>query len=152
VTNITTISTTMSTSIIAIDRRSQQNAKNLQEFYDLMFTHRNADEAIKKYLVRGFIQHNPTLPTSARALGKAFAQLAAVYPKLRIELHRIIAAGNYVWTHVRYVNIYSNEVNDRGIAAVNIYRFNKGGKIVEYWDVLQPIPDPESAANTNGML
>jgi predicted SnoaL-like aldol condensation-catalyzing enzyme len=142
----------MHTIIIAADLRSQGNAESVLGLYDLMITQRKADEAVKKYLVPGYIQHNPTLPTSAKALGEAFTQFAAAHPKLRVEVYRVIAAGNYAWAHVKFINIFSNEANDRGIAGVDIYRFDEEGKIVEHWDVLQPVPDPETAANTNGMF
>ena len=37
----------------------------------------------------------------------------------------------------------------RGLAIVNIYKL-ENDKVVEHWDVIQPIP--ESAANNNGMF
>ena len=41
------------------------------------------------------------------------------------------------------------EPGTRGSAIVNIYRL-ENGKIVEHWDVIQPIP--EKSANDNGMF
>ena len=39
--------------------------------------------------------------------------------------------------------------DDRGVAVVDIFRI-EDGRVVEHWDVIQPIP--ERAANDNGMF
>jgi predicted SnoaL-like aldol condensation-catalyzing enzyme len=38
---------------------------------------------------------------------------------------------------------------ERGVAIVDIFRL-ENGKVVEHWDVIQPVP--EKAANDNGMF
>ena len=42
--------------------------------------------------------------------------------------------------------------DDKGEAVVDIFRFNDDGKIVEHWDVIQPMPKPEEMAQQNGMF
>lgn len=43
-------------------------------------------------------------------------------------------------------------LDDKGEAVVDIFRFNDDGKIVEHWDVVQPLPKPEEMAQQNGMF
>jgi predicted SnoaL-like aldol condensation-catalyzing enzyme len=99
-----------------------------------------------------YIQHNPIIPTGAQALGEAFTHVAAQHPRLRVEVYKVIGVGDYVWAHVNFLNVFSDDPNDRGTAGVDIYRFDEEGKIVEHWDVLQAVPDPAASANTNGMF
>jgi predicted SnoaL-like aldol condensation-catalyzing enzyme len=71
---------------------------------------------------------------------------------LRVVVHQVIASGDWVWAHVNFLNLYNDDSNDRGIAGVDIFRFNSEGKIVEHWDVLQEVPDPAKVVNPNGMF
>ena len=56
-----------------------------------------------------------------------------------------MAEGDLVATH----GILKTSPEDRGTAAAAIFRI-ENGKIVEHWDVLQPVP--ETAANDNTMF
>jgi predicted SnoaL-like aldol condensation-catalyzing enzyme len=64
---------------------------------------------------------------------------------LRAEIKTIFAEGDFVMAHVHGVRV----PGQRGMAIVDIFRL-EDGKIVEHWDVMQPIP--EEAANENGMF
>ena len=61
------------------------------------------------------------------------------------EVKRIAIDGDLAFIHVRYLNWLGKET-----AGVDIFRFNADGKIVEHWDVLQPVP--ETARNPNTMF
>ena len=54
------------------------------------------------------------------------------------------ADGDLVWLHVR-----TTTGDGKPLAIVDIFRV-EGGRIVEHWDVIQPVP--ERAANENGMF
>ncbi len=67
------------------------------------------------------------------------------FPASKSEIKRVFAEGDYVILHVHAVR----EPGTRGSAIVDIFKLEQG-KIVEHWDVVQPIP--EKAANPNGMF
>ena len=134
------------------DPRTTRNKNNILAFYDVMLNQHKPVEAVNEYLVSTYIQHNPLIPDGAQALGEFFGRAVKDRPKLHVKVHKIIAIGDYVWAHVNFVNLYSDDPNDRGIAGVDVFRMDSDGRAVEHWDVLQQVPDPSSGANTNGMF
>ena len=84
-------------------------------------------------------------PTDRRGSRAFLAFLKDKFPNNRSEIKRIFADGDYVIVHVHAVR----EPGTRGNAIIDIFRL-ENGKVVEHWDVVQPIP--EKAANNNGMF
>lgn len=142
----------MLTIVDSNDPRAVRNKDNVLAFYDLMLNQQKPQEACGKYLDPGYIQHNPIIPTGAAGLGNFFAEVVKGRPKLHVKVHRIIASGDYVWAHVNFVNLYSDDDGDLGVAGVDIFRMDAEGRVLEHWDALQAVPDPKTAANTNGMF
>ena len=129
----------------ATDAAQQEaNKKAVVEFYDKAINQKDFGAA-SAYLGPRYTQHNPNAADGPEGL-KAFLQfLKEKFPASRSEIKRVLADGDYVVLHVHAVR----EPGARGTAIVDIFKL-ENGKIVEHWDVVQPIP--EKAANSNGMF
>jgi predicted SnoaL-like aldol condensation-catalyzing enzyme len=134
------------------DARAVRNKDNVLALYDVMINKKNSEEAVSKFLVPNYIQHNPLVPDCAAGLAAFFGKVTRDRANLRVVVHRIIAVGDYVWAHVNFINLFNDAPQDRGIAGVDIYRMNSEGKAIEHWDVLQEVGDPKKAAQANGMF
>jgi predicted SnoaL-like aldol condensation-catalyzing enzyme len=64
---------------------------------------------------------------------------------MSVDIKRAVAEGDLVVTH----SLLKTSPEDRGTAAADIFRL-EDGKVVEHWDVVQPVP--ESAANDHPMF
>jgi predicted SnoaL-like aldol condensation-catalyzing enzyme len=102
-------------------------------------------EAYTQFVGAGFRHHNPFFEGSAEALIAGMEENARQNPRKVLEVKRAIAEGELVvvHSHVR------QKPGDLGAAAVHIFRFEKG-RIVELWDLGQPVP--EKSPNQYGMF
>ena len=108
-----------------------------------MINENKAEEGTAKFLTPDYIQHNPLISDGSASLGKYFAGVKAAHPNAHVVVHRIIAVGDYVFAHVNFVNLLTDDQNDAGVAGVDIYRMNANGNAVEHWDALQLVGNPQ---------
>ena len=125
-------------------KQMEENKKIIAEFYDAALNQKDFEKA-SKYLGTRYTQHNPVAADGPEGLKAFLAFLKDKFPNNRSEIKRIFADGDYVIVHVHAVR----EPGTRGNAIIDIFKL-ENGKVVEHWDVIQPIP--EKAANDNGMF
>jgi predicted SnoaL-like aldol condensation-catalyzing enzyme len=114
-------------------------------FMHTFYTEKKVRLAFETWVDPGYIQHNPMAKTGRDAAIGFLEPFYASAPGLSNEIKRIIADGDLVAVHT-WVRM---SPQDRGFAVVDILRV-KGCKVMEHWDVLQPVP--ENSANTNTMF
>jgi predicted SnoaL-like aldol condensation-catalyzing enzyme len=124
--------------------QQEANKKTVVAFYEAAINRKDF-EAASKYLGPRYVQHNPNAADGPEGLKTFLGFLKEKFPNAKSEIKRVFADGDYVILHVHAVR----EPGTRGSAIVDIFRL-EGGKVVEHWDVVQPIP--EKAANANGMF
>lgn len=134
------------------DARAVRNKDNLIAYYKRAIDEKQPVEASRDLIAPDYIQHNPLLPDGAEGLGKAFEAIANTRANAHVVVHRIIASGDWVWAHVNFLGLYTDDPDDLGIAGVDIWKMDADGLALEHWDVLQPITEAISPVNGHGMF
>jgi len=128
----------------ADDRQEEANKKTVLAFYEAALNQKDF-AAAQKYMGPRYTQHNPNAADGPEGFKKFIDFLRERYPQSHSDIRQAFADGDYVILHVHAVR----EPDTRGSAIIDIFKLEHG-KIVEHWDVIQPIP--EKAANDNGMF
>jgi predicted SnoaL-like aldol condensation-catalyzing enzyme len=128
-------------------QRMERNKKNVVEFYNAVLNEKDFEKA-KTYVGATYIQHNPIGADGLDGIKGFINFLRQKAPNNKSEIKRVFAEGNYVIVHVHAVR----EPGTRGNAIFDLFRLDDDGKVLEHWDAVQPIPDPATALNKNGMF
>ena len=102
-------------------------------------------EVYEKHVSNDFRHHNPFFTGDAQALMAGMEENARQNPDKRLDVLHALEEGDLVAVHARV----QHTPDDRGAALVHLFRF-EGDRIVELWDIGQPVP--AESVNTNGMF
>ncbi|MTV36997.1 nuclear transport factor 2 family protein [Duganella radicis] len=122
--------------------QEEANRQTVLAFYEKGLNQKDADAALQ-YVGDHYIQHNPFAADGREGFRNFIAFMREKMPNARGEIRKSFADGDYVILHV----YAAGPPGTRGSAIVDIFRLEKG-KIVEHWDVAQPIPENPANANT----
>ncbi len=100
---------------------------------------------VDDFFAPDYIQHSPLARSGAAGL-KAFLDWArANTPHAEHRIQRMFVDDDHVIVHVHVII----DPGERGNAVIDVFRI-RAGRIVEHWDVAQPVP--AQSANSNGMF
>ena len=123
----------------------ETNKQTVLAYLNTAFNEKKPAEAVEKYGGSHYIQHNPQAPDGFEAFIQFAGGFLEQFPQTSFDIKRAVAEGDLVVTH----SLLKTSPGDRGTAVADFFRL-EDGKVVEHWDVMQPIP--ESAANDHPMF
>jgi predicted SnoaL-like aldol condensation-catalyzing enzyme len=136
----------LATVLPASAQGAEQSTKAMvTAFYKMVFYDHKVAQAFKTYVGATYKQHNPLVSDGIEPSVAFLSKRFETNPQAINEIKRVIADSDLVAVHV---HSRSND-SDRGRAIVDIFRV-ENGKIIEHWDVIQPVP--ENAQNNNTMF
>jgi predicted SnoaL-like aldol condensation-catalyzing enzyme len=122
----------------------EENLRIAYEFYDAALNQKNWELA-RTYIGDRYVQHNLRAPSGPEGLEAHVAMVRETFPDNQGALQRGFVDGDRVFLH-----FHTRRSPDQlGMAVMDMFRL-ENGKVVEHWDVIQPIP--EAPANDNGMF
>ncbi|UWY27940.1 nuclear transport factor 2 family protein [Flavobacterium sp. TR2] len=105
----------------------------------------HSHEAFRLYVGKNFKHHNAYFKGDAETLMLAMEESARTNPNKLFKIHHILEDKNLVAVHSHLKQTRS----DIGFAVVHILKF-ESDKIIELWDLGQPVP--KDSINENGMF
>jgi predicted SnoaL-like aldol condensation-catalyzing enzyme len=134
----------MTSDVFAESDQQAANKQAVVAFYEAAINQKDL-AAASPYIGPRYTQHNPNAADGPEGFKRFIEFLREKFPNAHSEIKKVFADGDYVILHVHAVR----EPGTRGNAIVDIFKL-ENGKIVEHWDVVQPVP--EQSANGNGMF
>ncbi|MGB5630336.1 MAG: nuclear transport factor 2 family protein [Woeseiaceae bacterium] len=117
----------------------------VEQFVEVFYGQKKVRQAFEAWVHPDYIQHKTSLPNGREPVIEFLEGLLERFPNRTFTIHRIIASEDLVAVH--YHSQASQD--DLGFAVVDIFRV-EACRMVEHWDVVQPVP--EQSANDNTMF
>ncbi len=132
------------TEITDLDKTEENKALALALVEDVLMG-KNPGKITDYISADSYAQHNPFIKDGLGGIVEAVEALTAQNNMFQYtKVHKVLGEGNFVLT------VSEGQWNGTTNAFYDLFRV-EDGKMVEHWDVIQPVPT-EGLANTNGMF
>jgi predicted SnoaL-like aldol condensation-catalyzing enzyme len=124
--------------------------KVVLDFFRTAFEQKDPETALRLYVGDYYRQHNPGVPDGKEAFVEYVKNRSAKNPNRKMLIKRVIAEGDLVVVHSHNIFAPTDEGYASapfGVASINIFRL-ENGKVVEHWDVREPVPAEAVHKNT----
>jgi predicted SnoaL-like aldol condensation-catalyzing enzyme len=131
-----------------MDRRELSAREVADRFIEVFYKQNRLVEAFEAWVHPDYIQHDPNSGTGRDATIAALDAHMKRSPGMSHDIKRVIyGEDGTVAVHYHF----RHAPDQRGLAVVDLFRIEHG-YLVEHWDIIQPIPEPETFKNNNGMF
>jgi predicted SnoaL-like aldol condensation-catalyzing enzyme len=117
----------------------QANVANVKAFYDAAYNAKSPVRA-RFYIGETYLEHDPNAADGVDAFQALVISQHDKTPAAHRAVEAAFADGDYVILHARSIPQGKEQASN----VVDIYRLNENGKIVEHWNVAQPISSAEA--------
>jgi predicted SnoaL-like aldol condensation-catalyzing enzyme len=122
----------------------EKNKELVIAFYELSINQKKPTESAGKYIGLPCTQHNPEVPKNGSEGFIQFIEgMFRKHPDLKVSVHKALADEDFV---ALYVHLTRHD-RDPGFAVAEFFRV-ENGKIVEHWDVMQPVLEKTASGNS----
>jgi predicted SnoaL-like aldol condensation-catalyzing enzyme len=118
------------------------NKQLVLDFYHKLIGEKDYEGA-RHFMGEEYRQHAPYASDGHAGVAEWVRKFKEGFPDHHYDVKKVIAEGDLVVLHLHGKSGH----NPFGESVVDIFRI-KDGKVVEHWDVIQPIPDNADNANT----
>ena len=123
----------------------EANKQTVVDFLDTVFNQHDVDRGIAEFMGQTYTQHNPGVADGIEAFRAFFKPFFEERPDSTFEIKRVFGESDYITVHAHW----KEHADDIGTAVMDIFRL-ENGRVVEHWDVMQPVP--EEMAHDNSMF
>lgn len=129
---------------VADRSKTESNKALVRSFVNDILINGKMDKLVTYFDGDNYTQHNPHIGDGLSGLGKALEDMAKAGVVMKYErVHKVLGEGNFVLT------VSEGSFAGKHTAFYDLFRVEHG-KIVEHWDVIEPILAPEARKNDNG--
>ena len=112
----------------------------VRDFYEAFYNSKDFDRA-RTMITEDFINHHPGVGVGRdKTISEFQRQVVDHFPEFTLEIWRIVAEDDFVWTQGLIRLAPDNPV----VISVDIWRI-ADGLLAEHWDIGQPIPEGMTA-------